>query len=88
MESKPVFTIFGATLKRLRKGRGISQEALALETGFDRTFISRMERGLTQPSLESMLRLSQALDTSLTDLCQEFDLRYSNYARTKEANQL
>ena len=76
MDSKQIFTVFGAVLREARKAKGLSQERLAFDTGFDRTFISRLERGLTQPSLESILRLSKALDMTLTSLVGCFEQEY------------
>ena len=52
---------FGIVLRDLRHARSLSQEALALESDLDRTFISLMERGLRQPSLTTVLQLSGPL---------------------------
>lgn len=49
---------FGQILKSLRGSAKISQEALALECGLDRTYISLLERGLRQPSLKTVFTLS------------------------------
>lgn len=68
MDEKRVFKTFGDVLREARKQKGLSQEKLAFETGFDRTFISRMERGVTQPSLVSILTIAQALGISAADL--------------------
>ncbi len=55
---------FGKTLKKLRNKKKISQQTLAFESSLDRTFISLMERGLRQPSLTTILCLSNALGVS------------------------
>jgi transcriptional regulator with XRE-family HTH domain len=52
---------FGIVLRDLRHARSLSQEALALESDLDRTFISLMERGLRQPSLTTVLQLAGPL---------------------------
>lgn len=52
---------FGQTLKELRMKSGLSQEALALECNLDRTFISLLERGLRQPTLKTLFKLSEPL---------------------------
>ncbi len=59
---------FGLVLKDLRKIKGISQEKLALAGDLDRTFISLMERGQRQPSLTTILRISDALDIKPSEL--------------------
>ena len=53
---------FGAALRELRERKGFSQEGLALESGLDRTFVSMLERGLRQPSLETLFSIATTLD--------------------------
>jgi len=55
---------FGKVLKKLRNKKKLSQETLAHECSLDRTFISLLERGLRQPSLTTILRISKALNVS------------------------
>ena len=52
---------FGTVLRQLRVEKGLSQEALALESGLDRTFVSMLERGLRQPTLSSLFAVSTAV---------------------------
>ena len=59
-ELKPELA-FGHVIRELRNQLSISQEKLALISDMDRTFISLLERGLRQPSLKSILRLSESL---------------------------
>jgi transcriptional regulator with XRE-family HTH domain len=53
--------LFGAVLRSIRIERGLSQEALALEAGLQRNYISLMERGLNQPTITTIFRLALAL---------------------------
>ena len=53
--------VFGQTLRELRTKAGLSQEALALECNLDRTYISLLERGLRQPTLKTLFKLSEPL---------------------------
>jgi transcriptional regulator with XRE-family HTH domain len=62
MPPESIAAIFGRVLREQRTARGISQEALALSADVDRTFVSQMERGLRQPTLTTLCKLSQALD--------------------------
>jgi transcriptional regulator with XRE-family HTH domain len=55
-------------LRRFRLARKIAQEKLALEAGVDRTFVSKIERGLGNPSLEVLLKLANRLDINLAEL--------------------
>lgn len=52
---------FGEVLRELRRKAQISQEKLAQEGGLDRTFISLLERGLRQPSLNTIFQISRVL---------------------------
>ena len=53
--------ILGRNLHDWRKRRGMSQEALALDTGMKRSYISDMERGTRNPSIKAIARLAAAL---------------------------
>jgi transcriptional regulator with XRE-family HTH domain len=55
-------------MKRLRKERGWSQEALADEAGLDRTYISGIERVVKNPTIAVVERVATALSCSLGDL--------------------
>ena len=67
----PVEVAFGRVLRAKRKEGGFSQEALALEAGIDRNFVSLMERGLNQPSLLTVFKLAKALDVEPASLLKE-----------------
>lgn len=55
-------------IRRLRVGRGLSQEALAVDAGIDRTYVSRLERGLENPSVAVLDKLATALRATIPDL--------------------
>jgi transcriptional regulator with XRE-family HTH domain len=69
--------VFGTVLREHRRQRGMSQEALALESDLDRTFISMLERGLRQPSLTTLFSLAAALNTQPSKLVAQTE-RQSN----------
>jgi transcriptional regulator with XRE-family HTH domain len=50
-----------ANVKRLRKERGWSQEALANEAGLDRTYVSGLERVVKNPTISVVERVATAL---------------------------
>ena len=52
---------FGIRLKTLRKEKGLSQEELALKSGLNRPYISAIEKGKRNVSLEVMEKLAGAL---------------------------
>lgn len=63
--------LLGGTIKSQRSALGISQEELAYRAGLHRTYISDVERGARNPSLESVEKLAQALELSVPTLFQQ-----------------
>lgn len=55
-------------LRRLRVRRGLSQEALAVDAGVDRSYVGRIERGVENPTVESLDRLAAALEVTVGEL--------------------
>ncbi len=62
-------------VKHYRSIKGISQERTALEAGIDRTMLSKIERGITNPSLDTLLKLANYLEVSVSDLLKEGSTR-------------
>jgi transcriptional regulator with XRE-family HTH domain len=58
---KKLASKFGQVLKKERLKQQISQEELAFECSLDRTYISMLERGIRQPTLETIFKLAKAL---------------------------
>lgn len=55
-------------LRKLRVAKGFSQEGLGLEAGVARTYVSRLERQLENPTVDVLDRLSRALAVKTIDL--------------------
>lgn len=56
-----------ATIRQFRKAKNMSQEALAHISKLDRTYISGVERGVRNITLESLEQIIKALDISNSD---------------------
>jgi transcriptional regulator with XRE-family HTH domain len=65
--------IFGPHLRGLRTERGLTQTELADRSRSNLQFISKLERGVTSPSLGMLLRLAEALECRVVDLVDVFD---------------
>lgn len=63
-----VRALVARNIRRLRVAGGMSQEGLALEAGVDRSYMSRLERGLENPTIALLARLSKALQAPIADL--------------------
>lgn len=61
-------------VRHYRGLRGVSQERTALEAGIDRTMLSKIERSITNPSLDTLLKLANYLNVTVAELLQE-DIR-------------
>lgn len=66
MES--VLVRFGRRVRELRKKRGMSQEALALEAGLDRSYVGGVERGERNIALVNIEKLARALGVAAESL--------------------
>ena len=61
----------GRTVRRLRREAGFSQESFADKCGVHRTYMGAVERGETNISLDSLERISRALDMTAGRLLLE-----------------
>ena len=62
---------FGATVRLLRTAAGFSQEKLAQSAELHPTYISMLERGVRNPTLDVAARIAKALDLPLPKLIQK-----------------
>ena len=67
---------FGRVLRQYRSQKGISQEELAFQADVDRTFISRLERGIRQPTITTLINIGLALGVPAASLVQEAEKEY------------
>jgi transcriptional regulator with XRE-family HTH domain len=66
----PTNAELGLAVREVRQERGLSQEALAHASGLHPTYISGIERGLRNPTWNSIARLCQALDVRVSRLAE------------------
>jgi len=62
--------VIGSNFARLRKERGLTQEAVAERSGFSQSYIGWLERGRRNPTAISIWMLAQAVDAMPVDLVQ------------------
>lgn len=58
----------GEQIKYYRHLKNMSQEALALSAGITPAFVGHIERGLKSPTVNTLEKISTALDISLVEL--------------------
>lgn len=68
MDDKDFLIRLGLKLKILRSIKKLSQDDVANQLNIDKSYYSKVERGLTNPTLLYMKHLSEILDIELSDL--------------------
>lgn len=68
MNGTPINIAFGKRLVDLRKATGLSQEAFAFKCGIDRTYIGIIERGEKSPTLNTLNKIANGLNITLSNL--------------------
>jgi transcriptional regulator with XRE-family HTH domain len=66
--------VFGKHLRELRQSRGLSQEKMAELSGLHRTYYGGLERGERNPTLLTLIKISESIKINLIDLV-DFNLR-------------
>jgi transcriptional regulator with XRE-family HTH domain len=72
MEPSPK-SVFGRVLRRIRRERDLSQEALADRAGLARNHVSELERARRDPGLATIVQLADALNMGVGELMARFD---------------
>jgi transcriptional regulator with XRE-family HTH domain len=57
-------------IRREREARGLSMSAVAERAGLSQQMVSYVERGMRIPTIDTLLRISIALEVDLADLIQ------------------
>ena len=65
--------IVGRAIANFRKRKGVSQEVLSGLSAIGRTHLSAIERGERKPTLETMYRISVALNVKMSDIISEIE---------------
>ncbi|MBO4845409.1 MAG: helix-turn-helix transcriptional regulator [Lachnospiraceae bacterium] len=65
-ETKPVVGfVVGNAVAAARAKKGLSQKELAEITGIDQSDLSKIERGVANPSIGTLSRIAEAMDAEL-----------------------
>jgi DNA-binding XRE family transcriptional regulator len=64
-ENPAAFIMVGNAVAEARAARGLSQKELSGLTGIDQSDLSRIERGIANPSVNTLNRIAQALGATL-----------------------
>lgn len=64
----------GQNIRKCREGKGLSLTKLSQMTGFSISFLSQVERNLANPSINSLKKISDALETPLANFFIESEI--------------
>ena len=67
--------IVGDAIAQCRKEKNLSQEVLSGLADIGRTHLSAIERGERKPTLETLYRISIALNVNMSDIVKEIEKR-------------
>lgn len=65
--------VLGVVVRQLRRDLNLSQEELGARCSLDRTYVSDIERGNRNPSLQSLWRLSEGLECPLSKIFRQVE---------------
>lgn len=66
--SRPTTATLGETLRQLRRERGMTMDALTAASGVSKSMLSQIERDQTNPTVATLLRLTEALGVSIEEV--------------------
>ena len=68
----------GNVISYFRKMKKISQEVLSGLADIGRTHLSAIERGERKPTLETLYRISLALDVKMSEIIKEIEIQLND----------
>ena len=71
LRNELTLTSLANNVKKHRKQAGLSQEELAFQCDIDRTYISKVERGVANPSLLILVKIAETLNVRIEDLVKK-----------------
>ena len=73
MENKSNIKL-GSRLSSLRKRKKMTLDELAMKSGVSKSILSQIERDMSNPTVSTISRISQALDENLSDLFSKIEV--------------
>ena len=83
----PIETI-GHKIRMIRKERGFTLEIMASKTGLSKGLLSQVERGISQPSLDSLWKITKALESPIIHFFEDIDQKQVHVTRKQKRRQL
>ena len=74
-ESEKILKNLGSLIKKLRLEKGLSAVEFGFRCNMDKPNVNRLEKGATNPTFLTLIRICKALDIELKDLFKDFLLK-------------
>jgi transcriptional regulator with XRE-family HTH domain len=71
--TNPKRKAIGAVVAEFRRSAGFSQESLSAECGFERTYLSRVERGILNPTAIRLWMIADALKVPFHEMVRRME---------------
>ncbi|USG67546.1 XRE family transcriptional regulator [Brevibacillus ruminantium] len=78
----------GHKIRMIRKERGFTLEIMANKTGLSKGLLSQVERGISQPSLDSLWKITKALEASIIHFFEDIDQKQVHVTRKTKRRQV
>ena len=66
---KDFYKLLGKNIKNRRKQLGYTQQELADKLGISLNFMGKIEVEFSKPSLDTLIKIAEELDTNISELC-------------------
>lgn len=68
MSKSVIHKTVAKNIARIRKEKGITQEALAYQAGLNRAYIGYIERGERKPTLDTIEKIAKSLKVNIAEI--------------------
>lgn len=83
MDRAEICLKIGASIRKYRLSADISQENLSMSAGLHPAYIGRLERGEKCPTVDTLYKISEALNIALIDLIRDDEDELTSYEAMK-----
>ncbi|WP_232698372.1 helix-turn-helix domain-containing protein [Brevibacillus daliensis] len=80
--------LIGNKIRAVRKEKGFTLEVMATKTGLSKGLLSQVERGISQPSLESLWRITKALEAPIIHFFEDVEQSHIHIVRKEKRRQM
>ena len=67
---KTFYKLLGKNIKARREECNLTQQELADKLNLSLNFVGKIEVAFSKPSLDTLIKIAQALDTTVSNLCK------------------